>query len=123
MISLEKIIAAVECSNEYLPGDGCKYCPYGYEYLDDRGDNSFWSCDTDRILNDAIALLKAQEPRLVTKADFDNADPYGYIPAWCEEKIGGECYCECILIGALKEKDLRYWTHNPTLKQMEAVKW
>lgn len=31
-------------------------------------------------LDMAIDALKAQEPRLVTEADFENADEYGFIP-------------------------------------------
>ena len=73
-------------------------------------------------LDMAIEALKAQEPRLVIADDFKDADDYGWIPAWCEERTGG-FYCECILIGALKEKGIRYWTSRPTKEQMEAVKW
>ena len=44
--------------------------------------------DTE-TLEDALALLKAQEPRLVTEDDFVNADKYGWLPAWCEERFSG----------------------------------
>ena len=36
-------------------------------------------CDTE-TLEDALTLLKAQEARLVTEADFENADGYGFCP-------------------------------------------
>ena len=74
----------------------------------------------------AMRLLKAQEPRIVTEADFKNADEAGYIPAWCEEKDTDEVYCECILIGALEDAKLghmRWWTSRPTDEQREATPW
>ena len=74
-----------------------------------------------QLVLDALALLKAQEPRLVTEKDFENADAYGYIPAWCETK--DDLYCECIMVGALEEEGCRYWTSKPTKEQMEALKW
>ena len=67
--------------------------------------------------------LKSQEPRLVEPTDFEKADDYGYLPAWCENKVEGICYWEMILIGALNEKDVRYWTGRPTQEQMEMIPW
>ena len=80
----------------------------------------------DEAEEDTLALLKAQEPRLVTEADFENADEAGYIPAWYEEKDTGEVYCECISIGALEDAKfghVRWWTFRPTEEQREKVKW
>ena len=80
----------------------------------------------EEVLKGVLALLKAQEPRLVTEADFENADEAGYIPAWYEEKDTGEVYCECISIGALEDAKfghVRWWTFRPTDEQREAVKW
>lgn len=55
----ERIIAAGKCAiGDDGPGKRCKNCPYGYGYLDETGDSSFWWCDTDKIMNDAIALLE-----------------------------------------------------------------
>lgn len=75
---------------------------------------------------DTCELLKAQEPRIVTEADFKNADEAGFIPAWCEEKDTAEVYCECISIGALEDAKfghMRWWTSRPTDEQMEATPW
>ena len=69
----------------------------------------------------AIDLLKAQEPRLVTKEDFKYADEYGYLPAWGE--MPDDLFCECILIGALEEEGIRYWTSRPTEEQRRETKW
>ena len=77
-------------------------------------------------MRDAIVLLKAQEPRLVTESDFNGADEYGYIPVWTEEK-DGDMYCECIPKAAITDPDgigvLRYWTSRPTDEQREATSW
>ena len=75
----------------------------------------------DKIIDDIIVLLEAQEPRLVVKEDFAHADECGYITAWCEASNG--LFAECITIGALEEKDFRYWTSRPTDEQRKAVKW
>ena len=90
------------------------------------------TCDCDwwykalQTLKDALALLKAQEPRLVTESDFDGADEYGYIPVWTEEK-DGDMYWECIPKVAITCPDgivvLRYWTSCPTDEQREATPW
>lgn len=77
---------------------------------------------TDQTLDKAIALLKAQEPRLVEPNDFENADDYNWLPAWCEERTGAG-YWEMILPDALDEKDVRYWTGRPTNEQREATPW
>lgn len=107
----EKVIKGLECCG-FMEGKGlvnCDNCPYDGK-----------ACFT-RLKTDALALLKAQEPRLVVEDDFKNADEYGYLPAWCETP--DDLYCECILIGALEEEGRRYWTSRPTDEQREAVKW
>ena len=58
---LKNVIAAYKCFNgpyalEYK--DKCKHCPYGYGYLDDSGDNYFWTCDSEKWENDAYFFLK-----------------------------------------------------------------
>ena len=77
------------------------------------------------IVLHAIALLKAQEPRLVTEADFENADPYGYLPVWVEDKDDSEIICDCITKHAITDPDedyhYRYWTSRPTDEQREAI--
>ena len=74
----------------------------------------------------ADKLLKAQEPRLVTAEDFANADEWGYLPVWTEEK-NGDLYCECIPSVAVTDDDYasqyRHWTSRPTDEQREATPW
>ena len=59
MVQAERIIAAYYCSEEKLPGDRCKHCPFGYGYLDDRGDHPFWWCDDETIMKDAVEILSS----------------------------------------------------------------
>lgn len=115
----EKVIEALEACVLKDPDDSrdCRHCPrcnYGAFITN--------SC-INGVMADCLSLLKSQEPRLVIEADFENADDYNYIPAWCEERIGGAGYWEMITPGALEEKDFRYWTSKPSLKQMEETPW
>ena len=79
-----------------------------------------------RYAMDALALLKSQEPRLVSEADFENADAYGYLPVWVAYKDGG-IICDCITITAITNPDVtcdyRFWTSKPSDEQRKAVKW
>lgn len=83
------------------------------------------------ILHDEISmlddLLKAQEPRLITKDDFANADGWGNIPAWIELnpslKIKTIDSWGIIYPDILNEKERRAWTQKPTDEQRKAVKW
>lgn len=57
MTKAERIIAAYYCGDYKTPGKHCEFCPYGYGYLDDSGDSTFWWCDDDKIESDVIDLL------------------------------------------------------------------
>ena len=86
-----------------------------------------WWYKTLQTLKDALALLKAQEPRLVTEADFENADPYGYLPVWVEDKDDSEIICDCITKHAITDPDedyhYRYWTSRPDEKRRAETPW
>lgn len=120
MRMIEKVIKRLE----YCTENKCDICQEengsGFPWIDGRCYGF-----TERLY-DAIALLKAQEPRLVTESDFDGADKYGYIPVWTEEK-DGDMYWECIPKVAITDPDgigvLRYWTSHPTDEQREAIPW
>lgn len=114
MTDREKVIKGLECCNAY--DYKCNDCPY----QDDGGAED--GCYSDELKAEAFALLKAQEPRLVEPNDFENADDFNWLPAWCEERTGAG-YWEMILPGALDEKDVRYWTGRPTDEQMEKEPW
>lgn len=54
MTDLNNLLLAYQC-NKW--NSSCAHCPYGYGYLNDRGDNTYWSCDSDRIADDMFAWL------------------------------------------------------------------
>ena len=58
MDKIDRIISAYECGEARTPGERCKRCQYGYGKLDETGDNAFWWCDTERLEQDAINLLR-----------------------------------------------------------------
>lgn len=53
---LNNLIKALEC--EEWRSEVCKTCRYGYQYLDDHGDNSIWICNESKLLDDALFYLK-----------------------------------------------------------------
>lgn len=111
MADLEKVIKGIDvCLHSFHCGEDCPY--YNVEF----------GC-MEQLWKDALSLLKEQEAHIVTETDFENADIYGFLPAWCEERYVEHVYCECITKGALSEKCTRYWTARPTDEQRKAVKW
>lgn len=83
--------------------------------------------DGDCIINmcrDALEVLKEQEAHLITEDDFVNADHYGYIPAWTEERNGDQ-FWKCITRKSLNSdtKRFKYWSNKPTDEQRKEVKW
>lgn len=125
MTDRDKVIKGLEwCMNEKHDCYREKGCPY-------ENDGEDIGCKY-ALHRDALALLKAQEPRLVTPEDFENADEYGFIPVWCEvtgntsDPFVIKDYWNCIPIDALetaREDGYRYWTAKPSLKKMEETLW
>lgn len=113
----EKVINGLACCS-HMSGEFCRKCPYENECKEGLLSGSA------HLAANALSLLKAQEPRLLTEADFVNADHYGYIPAWAEEKNGDQ-FWKIVRVASLglEKKRLRYWTARPTDAQREAVKW
>ena len=54
--NLDNVINALQCEGCFK--HQCEHCPYGYSHLDDRGDNSFWWCNEEKVLEDALFYLK-----------------------------------------------------------------
>lgn len=115
----EKVIKGLECiisSGNAGMRDDCANCIYpgGGDCL-------------APALRDALALLKAQEARLVTEADFENVDAYGYLPVWVEYKDDSEVICDCITKTAITDTDsgnyYRYWTSCPTQAERDVTSW
>jgi hypothetical protein len=81
-----------------------------------------------RMMRDVLALLKEQEARLVTVADFENnpgLDDGGHLNVWKEYKDGSRCGWDTIIVNDARAfTDLRrYWTSRPTPEQMREMKW
>ena len=127
MADLGKVIRGLEvCKKAPELKEECAGCPY-----DDGQDDCI-----ARMAADALALLKAQEPRVMTKEEIIGWD--GYI--WFE--FNGMKAMKTVLIdhGMVREpfrgdyptKELswgtcqetwRAWTARPTDEQRKAVKW
>ena len=123
----EKVIKGLEhCIGDNCYGDKWSECKY-----------SGHGC-IDALLEDALALLNAQEPRMMT---FDNANTYRTSPDSVKpvfvqfrfEEYADEGLCppwrggvnqRALLehIGAYG-RDYVFWTDRPTKEQMEAVQW
>ena len=60
MKNLDTVIAAYECfNNNNFYQSNCDSCPYGYNYLDERGDGRpFWCCNEEELTNDMYTWLK-----------------------------------------------------------------
>lgn len=117
MTKREQVISGLECAIDENHGDfkNCHSCAYRKDI-----DHFQYVCDGDRCCADAIELLL---PHIITEADFDNADEYGYIPAWVEDKETNELYADCITKVTLRTDGYRYWSDKPTNEQRENTPW
>ena len=126
-VDKEKLIRAMEyCTADITPvdendeclGDVCPFKEGGYE----SGD-----CQ-ENMIRAALALLREQEPRVVTTADFENnpnLDDGGHLNVWEEYKDGARYGWNTINVNDVRAfTDLRrYWTSRPTEEQRKAVAW
>lgn len=125
MDDMEKLLDGLRCRCAYFPERDCARCHYGIQM------GRRWGCDFRRMTEDALALLKAQTPRLLTAWDFlDNpdADAGGAIPCWKESKSptrrsGWAVICYGKWLGDTEGGTCRYWTGKPTEEQREATPW
>lgn len=86
-------------------------------------------------MRDALALLKAQEPHIVTIADYENnpiVDKDGNLAVWRESRhLNGIAYHNdgWVILnrnrveGWFNSEMIRFWTSRPTDKQREAISW
>ena len=132
----EKVIEGLQhCCLDDEGYPNCKGCPYGPASV---------SCGGD-LVADALALLKAQEPRVMTPDEVTNAPEKSVI--WLELKptdkskneiypfVGSgkgwySCYCSANTSPMFTDEDVeqygvqfRCWTCQPTDEQRKAVKW
>ena len=117
----EKVIKGLECCSQ-MAGEVCRKCPYANEC--EEGDGLL--VGSAHLAADALSILKAQEPRLITNDDFVNADAWGTIPAWIEYNPaieGAESGWAIIDSDILGSPFKKAWTARPTDEQRKAVKW
>ena len=129
----EKVIKGLECCSHEDIGD-CNNCPYNINDM---------HCDIG-MMRDALALLKAQEPRVMTVEEVRCANEESM---WFESKgtFRGQKGCWVLskgvspsyvirLIPAIGKDDTelslavygkvwRCWTSRPTDEQRKAVNW
>ncbi len=126
----DKVINGLECCAHEEIGD-CDNCPY-------NGNTPH--CDI-AMMRDTIALLKAQEPRVMTPEEVIALPDYAVV--WLEDNDKSDVIsgivnyvwknhlCSFTVIDmrevhadiASYGTDWRCWTAYPTYKQREAVKW
>lgn len=113
----EKVIKGLEhCANGI-----CNECPYIYDC---------WTIECNPAARDALALLKSQEPRLVTYEDFHSGHEDGgeAIPCWKEarSKTRRSGWAVIVYGKMLADRETgvaRYWTAKPTEEQMREEAW
>ena len=128
MAELEKVLKGLECCSA-MDGDRCRECPYAKEC--EEGESIFFA-GASHLADDALELLKAQQPRLMTPDDFDNnpmVDENGKLPAWVEYKRYNGVLRPADGWGTINRNwvdgyiDRRFWTSRPTDKQREETPW
>lgn len=115
MSDREKIIKGLECChvqrNEVPPL--CEDCPYMNPM---EG-----TCDAlDELLGDALTLLKAQEPRVMTLEELSGIYVEfkdDFIPMRLINFDLGKIIC------CMQDGSCRLWSSKPSFEQREAVKW
>ena len=130
MPDLEKTIKGLRCHSEPKFGPDeyfCETCPYDEA-----------TCGLD-VPNDALSLLKAQQPRVMTLEEAAQSD-FCYVEYWAGDIVPAFVRFS-VMAGEIKSykiqtdlehsyfcadkygKALRCWTYQPTDEQRKAVKW
>lgn len=128
----EKVIYSIERCICHVP-DACRDCGY---------DNEPCPECFEHLLRDALSLLKAQEPRVMTYEEMMEAEVCFFevkdikeIYPYIRFEIDGESYWtspytnnednpfEQMATQEEYQKDARCWTSRPTDEQREKVKW
>lgn len=84
MTKREKVIRGLgACKPISLFGRDCENCPYYDE--EDADDLPFGVCNIQDMLNDALELLKEQEPRVMTWNEILRSSEIESPPVWLED--------------------------------------
>lgn len=124
----DKVITGFMCLLSCTTPNDCSEC--GYEC------NTAIHVKTPvNMIFDAIDLLKAQEPHIVTIADYENnpiVDKDGNLAVWRESRhLNGIAYQNdgWVILnrnrveGWFNSEMIRFWTSRPTEKQRKAIPW
>jgi hypothetical protein len=121
MADREKVIRGLECCID--PEVPCRECPY-YNY---------GHCDPDDVRRDALALLKEQEPRVMTLEEVIHSKDWVWYQ-WKNTHYGWAIAVNCDgkwiewedsttdQLCKYGEK-WRCWTSRPSPEQMRDTKW
>ena len=128
----EIVIKGLECAIDPDHGGfkGCHSCEYRKDV-----DHLQWVCDGDRCIADALKLLKAQEPRVMTHYDMENVEPGNVV--WCEQRDEVRTYLTPLIryddifenrwLGvepqAVFLPNIRFWTSRPDEKRRAETPW
>ena len=130
MIDREKVINGLECHKRAMYGEidehgfACNSCQYK------DMENTCRSRTEGKLIEDALALLKAQEPRVLTLEEYKaeaEKPKHERDPVWEEwifeewELKSGWCMPNPAYGGY--GRSWRCWTRRPTKEQMEATPW
>lgn len=130
-MNVEKVIKGLECRSTNLPNRDCENCRYGMTM------GRRWGCDFMRLCGDALALLKAQEPRVLALDEIhrgmavwlEDVDKADVILAIGGSSAGGaKCFItenDTSIAPLSAEYGIRWraWTAEPTDEQREATTW
>lgn len=131
----EKVAKGLECCTKKvcIYKDTEKECPYSE--LCGEYEDSFEDCTT-ALSKDALALLKAQEPRVMMLEEAKSASGYVVVQSHScnilelqliKDGFVYDSFVEPIAVDDMwlegYNKYWRLWTSVPTDAQMEAVKW
>lgn len=138
MTEREKVIKGLECC--ISKDDRCDECPYmtGKEQIGEmNGEPEYvYGCDRLALTTDALALLKAQEPRVmgvdevrewIGKQRVDRepicVEVKDNICAWIVSDEYWDMQMDINLSGDLYGKTWRCWTSRPSAAEREVTAW
>lgn len=118
MIERENVMRGLEACSSCL-GSCSTECPY---YSHTR------SCTGVQLKKDALALLREQEPRVMTVDEVEEmaakSDPDPVFAEWIMGGTGWIVGCIHLLADMMKNGyNIRVWTSRPTPEQMRDTKW
>lgn len=132
MADREKVIRGLEACSGGI--GSCDNCPYAYK--------GSMMCNRSSLMRDALALLKEQEARVMTKSEaisypekqnaFSDSDkaplyveykkPQPYFVKWVKAD-SVYFWMNDIELSLDYGKEYRFWTSRPTPEQMRDTKW